>query len=261
LSPVTRVQVYGGSPIYSRKAFAMKRKVSLAIFDFDGTLLEGNVWRVLLQYFRKKKKRRLRLALFLFYHLLPLPLFKIGLFPKERYFSMWAKNLSWLLKGLTQREADLMFDEMVREWLLPGLRKELLKKMEMHRREGEIPVIDSGTFTPLLKKLAEFVGVEYVIGTDLEVKDGKLTGRTVGKFNSGSEKISRVEEAFKSLGMEIDWQNSYAYADSIFDIPLLLKVGNPVAVTPDEELAKLAQKRGWDVLSPEAFKENIQKDT
>lgn len=231
----------------------MPEKVTLAIFDLDGTLLKGNVWNVFIKYFRNK--RRLRLTLFLSYHLLPLPLFKMGLFSKERYFTMWAENLSWLLKGLTVEEANKMFDEMTERFFIPNLRKKLLQKIEKHKKEGMISVLDSGTFTPILQRIALNVGIEHVFGTDLEVKKGKLTGKITGRFNSGEEKIERLERFFTPRQKEIDWQNSYAYADSIFDIPLLKKVGNPVVVIPDEDLLSLAIEKGWDILTKSSFEE------
>jgi len=42
---------------------------------------------------------------------------------------------------------------------------------------------------------------------------------------------------------------SYAYSDSITDLPMLEIVGNPRAVNPDRALRKVAQQRGWPVLS------------
>ncbi len=53
----------------------------------------------------------------------------------------------------------------------------------------------------------------------------------------------------------IDLAASYAYADSIYDLPLLEAVGHPVAVSPEERLAPLGaglasitRQRGWPIL-------------
>jgi len=45
----------------------------------------------------------------------------------------------------------------------------------------------------------------------------------------------------------IDLGGSYAYTDSIADLPMLEAVGHPVAVNPDKELRKQAEERGWDI--------------
>jgi hypothetical protein len=47
-------------------------------------------------------------------------------------------------------------------------------------------------------------------------------------------------------GLELT--ESYAYSDSITDVPMLRAVGNPVAVNPDRELARLARDEGWPAL-------------
>ena len=45
----------------------------------------------------------------------------------------------------------------------------------------------------------------------------------------------------------INLPQSYAYSDSITDLPMLEAVGHPVAVNPDRELAKQAREREWEV--------------
>ena len=45
----------------------------------------------------------------------------------------------------------------------------------------------------------------------------------------------------------IDLANSYAYSDSITDLPMLELVGHPVAVNPDRELTRVARERDWDM--------------
>jgi phosphoserine phosphatase len=46
---------------------------------------------------------------------------------------------------------------------------------------------------------------------------------------------------------KLDLSRSYAYADSISDLPMLEAVGNPVVVNPDGRLQKAAKERGWQI--------------
>jgi len=46
----------------------------------------------------------------------------------------------------------------------------------------------------------------------------------------------------------LDLSRSYAYADSISDLPMLRAVGNPVAVNPDPPLAAIAREEDWQTL-------------
>ena len=45
----------------------------------------------------------------------------------------------------------------------------------------------------------------------------------------------------------LDLAGSYAYSDSITDLPMLEAVGHPVAVNPDRELRREADRRGWQI--------------
>ena len=47
---------------------------------------------------------------------------------------------------------------------------------------------------------------------------------------------------------EIDLERSYAYSDSVSDLPMLRAVGIPVVVNPDDELTRIAKAEGWRVM-------------
>ena len=85
------------------------------------------------------------------------------------------------------------------------------------------------------------------MGTQLEVSNGRFTGRIKEPLCFGEGKAARLQ-ALLSRYPDVDLSRSYAYADSIFDLPFLEMVGNPVAVYPDPELAALARERGWEII-------------
>jgi phosphoserine phosphatase len=60
--------------------------------------------------------------------------------------------------------------------------------------------------------------------------------------------VDRLVTYCKNVDLGIDLQKSYFYTDSIVDLPVLERVGNPVAVHPDSELATLAVERGWKII-------------
>src|SRR5438046_3088418 len=47
---------------------------------------------------------------------------------------------------------------------------------------------------------------------------------------------------------DIDLGRSYFYTDSITDLPLLERVGEPRVVNPDPRLGRVAARRGWPVV-------------
>jgi phosphoserine phosphatase len=80
------------------------------------------------------------------------------------------------------------------------------------------------------------------------VKDGRYTGRLESPVVIGREKADRTLQLVSRLGVEVDWAESFAYADSIHDLPFLELAGHPVAVHPDAGLKQVARGRGWDIL-------------
>jgi phosphoserine phosphatase len=81
--------------------------------------------------------------------------------------------------------------------------------------------------------------------TRLEAQDGRLTGRVVPPVCVGTGKIVWAERF--AAEHDVDLSASFFYTDSISDLPLLERVGHPVAVNPDPRLRRLAAARGWPV--------------
>ena len=106
----------------------------------------------------------------------------------------------------------------------------------------------SGTFAPFLEVIARRLGVPHAIGTPLEVRDGRYTGRIVPPLCQSEGKPQHAQVYLADQDVEVDWTASYAYADRDTDIPLLSLVGQPVAVYPDEMLLAHARSEGWHVI-------------
>ena len=72
------------------------------------------------------------------------------------------------------------------------------------------------------------------------------TGRYTGElafYAYGEQKAEAIRGLAQRLGLNLE--GSYAYSDSVTDVPMLAAVGNPVAVNPDKELRREAEERGW----------------
>ncbi len=132
-----------------------------------------------------------------------------------------------------------------REELLPRLYPQAVQLMQNHKRAEREVYIASSSPEDYLAILAEELGIDGVIGTRAEVVDGRYTGALAGPMVHGPEKAARVEKLAAERG--IDLTRSFAYSDSVNDLPMLELVGNPVAMNPDRHLASVARKRGWQV--------------
>lgn len=118
------------------------------------------------------------------------------------------------------------------------------------RHAGDVRVIVTATNRFVTAPIARRLGVEHLIATEPEEKDGAFTGRAVGTPSFREGKVTRVAAWLADSGLSwSDVEDSWFYSDSLNDLPLLERVGHPVAVDPDEHLRAHALERGWPVIS------------
>jgi HAD superfamily hydrolase (TIGR01490 family) len=219
-----------------------------AIFDLDGTLYTGHITIGIAEHHRLHRVKRLRLYAYMAVHL-PLSFMSyVGLISPSGSRELWARDLAWTVGGWTTEEAQVAFAWICEHYVLPRLRPNVMTRMRGHRSAGHRVFIVSGTFSPLLDEIGRHLGVADTVGTPLVVREGRLTGACELPVCQGQGKVSRLERYLGSDG-SIQWPQSYAYADSLTDLPLLERVGHPVAVYPDRELAAHAQASAWEVIS------------
>ena len=131
--------------------------------------------------------------------------------------------------------------------ILPRVYPQMLAQVYAHQDAGRPTFIVSAAGNDVVEALAAVLGMEGGIGTRYEVDaEGDFTGRLDGPFVYGPGKVEAME-AF-AASHEIDLDASYAYSDSLSDLPMLRAVGNPVAVNPDPPLAAIAKQEGWETL-------------
>jgi len=150
------------------------------------------------------------------------------------------------VKDRPQTEVAEMGRLVVERELLPRFYPQAVELMNRHKRAGREVYISSSSPEDFLSILAAEFGVDGVIGTRAEVVDGVYTGHLEGELCNREEKARRVEELAGERG--IDLLRSYAYSDSINDLPLLEIVGNPVAMNPDIQLSRIARRNGWQLI-------------
>jgi len=223
--------------------------VIAAFFDFDGTLYTGHLWQDLIRHHLAARRQRRWVAAYVVRNMAPLLLYKLGLMSQAAFYGAWGETMSWLLRGWTEQEGQALFQQLTEECILPNLREDTLALVRQHQSQGHLVALVSGTFAPWLTMIAQRVNVLHAIGTPLEVRQGRYTGRIIAPLCQGAGKPRRVKSYLKERELDVDWAGSYAYADSGPDLQLLDQVGHPVAVYPDETLLAQAQARGWPIVS------------
>jgi HAD superfamily hydrolase (TIGR01490 family) len=145
-----------------------------------------------------------------------------------------------------EREISRMAPELL-AGILPRIYPRMLEEVHSHQDAGRATFIVSAAGNDLVRTLAAVLGMEGGIGTRWEIgPDGAYTGQMEGPFVYGEGKVEAMSRFADEH--EIDLGTSYAYSDSLSDLPMLRAVGNPVAVNPDQPLLEIARAEGWRVL-------------
>lgn len=140
-------------------------------------------------------------------------LFKLGIIPndkaKERLFS-------YFFKGKNLSEFNAICGK-YKNRISRTLRSQAIDKVKFHQQEEHIVLINSVSIFNWILPWAQSIGIEKVIGTEVEVKEGVITGKFKGENCCGVEKVKRFLELYPHR----DTYQLYVYGDSSGDKPLL----------------------------------------
>jgi len=219
----------------------------LALFDLDGTLLEGDSELAWSDFLARKglidpaECERNAQAFEQAYH---------GGMLDERTFLAFHLAPVQRLKQHPRSWFDTLSREfqqhVVPEMIRPGARALVARHLEA----GALVALVTATNSFITGPIARTLGIGHVVATVLEQDSrGAFTGNCSGRPAFREGKIERVEHWLASLGMHHHaFRRSVFYSDSINDLPMLEWVRDPVVVTPDATLADIARRRGWSTL-------------
>lgn len=215
--------------------------MSLTIFDLDYTLIGGDsdyLWGQFLtrkgivdkaeyeerntKFYQQYRDGELDIAEFLKFALKPLAMNT----PRNLY--RWRKQF---------------IEEEIKPILLP-LAHELIRK---HREESDTLLVITATNHFVTEPIVSLLGIKNMLATMPEIANGHFTGEFSGIPCFRDGKVKRLEQWLSENGANL--QGSRFYSDSHNDLPLLLRVDNPVAVDPDDQLRAYADNAGWPIIS------------
>lgn len=148
-------------------------------------------------------------------------------------------------KGWDQARIRAIVDETLISVIEPIVYDEALEEIRAHQAAGRLVFIVSASPEEIVLPLASYLQVDGAIASRPRIDlDGRYTGE-VEFYSYGPYKVEAIEAVAERDG--IDLAASYAYSDSVTDLPMLEAVGHPVVVNPDRELARIARDRNWEV--------------
>jgi HAD superfamily hydrolase (TIGR01490 family) len=162
----------------------------------------------------------------------------------EKKMERLKEGMLALTKGWERAQVERLVEDVIIEVIDPFVFQEALDLIELHRSEGRRVYIVSSSPEEVVRPLARHFRVSGVIATRAKVVEGRYTGE-LEFYCAGEAKAQAIRRLAERVGITLE--GSYAYSDSISDIPMLELVGHPVAVNPDRELRREAETRGWDI--------------
>lgn len=201
--------------------------MAVAFFDMDGTLIDGDTNDLSLRYFiehglaKPERYTQLRHYAELFFE---------GVLDINTFMKFAVEPLV----GLSKEKLNLILSDCVKTMILPRVKKGAKEAVAFHKERGDISLIVTSTMDYLVEHIAKGVGIDYIIAAPMERIDGVLTGNQAGLVPFQGDKVVRIKEFLQEHNLNLE--GSYAYGDSVNDLPMLLLCENRFAIDPNEKL-------------------------
>lgn len=215
--------------------------MALAIFDLDGTLLNGDSDYTWGQFLVEKG-------------LVDTQVYKEA---NDKFFKQYQSGtldifeyLAFSLAPLTQfskAELTALHQTFMQEKIQPMMQKKASELLKHHKDQGHFLLMITATNQFVTGPIGEALGMDHIIAPVPEIVNDQYTGKVVGIPSFQAGKVTRLNDWLAETGHSME--GSYFYSDSRNDLPLLELVTHPVAVDADETLTNIAQERGWQHIS------------
>jgi putative phosphoserine phosphatase/1-acylglycerol-3-phosphate O-acyltransferase len=212
----------------------------IAFFDLDQTLTSAVSGRLLAEKaVERKLMSRKDIILALWYS----AAYRLSLADPVTIVN---KMASWV-KGLEEKILQELAEELTAQHLMPSVFPAAVQELEKHSAKKAKTVILSSAPSQICSRMARNLGMNDYVCSELEVRDGILTGLPSRPLCFGEEKAVRMKEYCSSMQFEL--KESWYYGDSIADFHALSIAGHPVCINPDKRLFKAARKKNWTILN------------
>jgi len=214
-----------------------------AFYDLEGTLVSTNLVHTLGFYARRQqgwmqsfKKSATTL--------LSLPVFAVtDQYSRKVFNDLFFKSYKGQSEDRMRFFADELFETVLKPAVFPGA-YELIEKS---RSLGLRQIVVTGALDLSVKPLMEHLGIEDYVANHLEFVNGVATGRLLPPVMAAATKASWIRTFAEREGVSLS--ESFAYSDSMSDLPMLSVVGHPAAVNPDMRLRQTALHHDWPILN------------
>jgi HAD superfamily hydrolase (TIGR01490 family) len=221
----------------------MKRNGRAAAFyDLEGTLVSTNLVHTL-AFYARRQQGLWQTAKASVGTLAKLPFFGItDLYSRNVFNEVFFRSYEGFSQDRLRYFSEELFEEVLKPAIFPGT----LELIEQGKKIGQRQVVLTGALDFTIKRLTDHLGIDDFVANRLEFVNGYATGRVLPPVMASATKAKWSREYAERENINLS--ESYAYSDSISDLPMLSIVGHPVAVNPDFRLKQTALQHDWAIL-------------
>ena len=214
-----------------------------AFYDLEGTLVSTNLVHTLAFYARRQqglfatiKKSVSTLA--------KLPLFGVtDLYSRNVFNEFFFQSY----RGESEDRLRYFSEELFEEVLKPAIFDGTPELIAQSKKIGQKQIVITGALDFTIDRLCNYLEIDEFVSNKLEFVNGYATGRILPPIMASATKAKWMREYAERENVNLS--ESYAYSDSISDLPMLSIVGHPVAVNPDFRLKQTATQHDWAILN------------
>jgi HAD superfamily hydrolase (TIGR01490 family) len=209
-----------------------------AIFDVDGTLFpRPSMEKKFIVYMLRKGSLPIKNMS----HYLLIGIFKT----LQRNYNEGFRSNKYYLKHLPARSIQSEALKFVQREIWPTISQKGIHRIKSCRKKGLKILIMSGSPDFLAQPLTDFIHPDYIISSEMEIRNDFFTGRLEGLHPYGQRKAEILQRLHTQL--DIDLQNSIVFANHHSDVPHMLLFGEAIAVNPTKKLGEFARKNHWKI--------------
>jgi HAD superfamily hydrolase (TIGR01490 family) len=230
----------GGS---AKKSGNKTVRTAAAFYDLEGTLVSTNLVHTLGFYAQRQqglwqtlKKSAGTLA--------KLPFFAAtDLYSRNVFNEVFFRSYKGLSEDRLRFFSDELFEEVLKPAIFPGTFDLIAASKKINQRQ----VVLTGALDFTIERLMDYLGIDDFAANRLEFVNGYATGRILPPVMASATKAKWIREYAERENISLS--DSYAYSDSISDLPMLSIVGHPAVINPDFRLKQTAIQHDWAILN------------
>jgi len=213
--------------------------MDLALFDLDETIISEDstgLWLrwLVLQGFAPEGVLEQERALMAQYYQ--------GTMSMEAYMTTTLSPLA----GMATSTVSGWIRRFIQRDILPRVYPAARERLRWHQQRGDTVIIISASGEHLVTPIAQQLGADCALAVGVEIVDSYYSGQFCGTLTYREGKVESINH-WRSQNPHHQFAQTWAYSDSINDLPMLEHADHAYVINPGDPLNQIATERGWEV--------------